>query len=210
MIRGRAARRVAFAAAVGTPVGVAAAFLTAWQAAVLIGWIAAVGTFVLRAWRHLWPQDAAATSEHATSEDDSRVTADLVVLASCLVSLVAVALLVVETASASGLTKAVFTGVGVVSVVLSWALVHTLFCLRYARLYYDGTLGGIDFHDEEPPTYHDFAYLAFTVGMTYQVSDTEVNDRAIRATILRHALLSFLFGTSIIALMINVVAGLRR
>jgi uncharacterized membrane protein len=89
-------------------------------------------------------------------------------------------------------------------------MVHTLFCLRYAHLYYDGTLGGIDFHDDEPPTYHDFAYLAFTVGMTYQVSDTEVNDRAIRSTILRHALLSFLFGTTIIALTINIVAGLTK
>jgi uncharacterized membrane protein len=210
VIRGSSARKVGVAAAVGIPVGAAAAVLTAWQAAVLIGWVATSGTYLLRIWPHLWRQDAAATAEHATQEDGSRVTADLIVLAASVASLVAVALLLVDTSSEHGATKAVLTGVGVVSVVLSWALVHTLFTLRYAHLYYDGTLGGIDFHDDERPNYHDFAYLAFTVGMTYQVSDTEVNQRSIRATILRHALLSFLFGTTIIALTINIVAGLRR
>jgi uncharacterized membrane protein len=210
VIRGSAGRKVAWAAAVGIPVGAVAAALTAWQAAVLLGWVGAAGTYLLRVWPHLWRQDAEATSTHATQEDESRVTSDLVVLFASLASLVAVALLLVDTTSEHGVAKAVLTGVGVVSVVLSWAMVHTLFCLRYAHLYYDGTLGGIDFHDDEPPTYHDFAYLAFTVGMTYQVSDTEVNDRAIRSTILRHALLSFLFGTTIIALTINIVAGLTK
>jgi uncharacterized membrane protein len=209
-MRGSSGRKVLVAAAVGIPVGVAAALLTAWQAAVLVGWSAAVGTYLGRLWPRLWRHDAATTADHATQEDGSRVTSDLTLLATCLASLVAVALLLVETSSVDGATKAVFTAVGVVSVLLSWTLVHTIFTLRYARLYYEGPLGGIDFHDDEPPTYHDFAYLGFTVGMTYQVSDTEVNDRAIRATILRHALLSFLFGTTIIALTINVVAGLRR
>jgi uncharacterized membrane protein len=209
-MRGRSGRRVAVAAAVGVPVGGIAALLTAWQAALLVGWIAAVATFLVRIWLHLWPQDAASTSSHATAEDGSRVAADLVVLVTSLVSLVAVALLLVETSSTHGATKAVYTALGVFSVVVSWALVQTVFTLRYAHLYYGGNDGGIDFHDDEPPSYHDFAYLAFTVGMTYQVSDTEVNDGPIRATILRHALLSFLFGTSIIALTINIVAGLRK
>jgi uncharacterized membrane protein len=87
--------------------------------------------------------------------------------------------------------------------------VHTVFALRYGRLYYS-TDGGINFHDRSEPTYQDFAYLAFTVGMTYQVSDTEIPARVIRATVLRHALLSFLFGTTIIAMTINIVAGLVK
>ena len=66
----------------------------------------------------------------------------------------------------------------------------------------------MDFNQDEDPTYRDFAYLAFTIGMTYQVSDTNLTDGRIRATALRHALLSFVFGTAIIATMINVVAGL--
>ena len=87
--------------------------------------------------------------------------------------------------------------------------VQTLFMLRYAHLYYGGErVGGVEFGNAELPDYHDFAYLAFTVGMTFQVSDTEVTERALRHTVLRHALLSYLFGTAIIASTISVLAGL--
>lgn len=72
--------------------------------------------------------------------------------------------------------------------------VHTVFTLKYARLYYTGTDGGI----------------SFTVGMTFQVSDTDVSDKGIRRTILRHMLLSYVFGAVIIAVTINLVAGLTK
>jgi uncharacterized membrane protein len=100
--------------------------------------------------------------------------------------------------------------VAISSVVLSWAVVHTIFTLRYARLYYVGTDGGIDFNQDQPPRYTDFAYLAFTLGMTFQVSDTDLKTSTIRATALRHALLSYLFGAVIIAVTINLVAGLSK
>jgi Protein of unknown function (DUF1345) len=74
-------------------------------------------------------------------------------------------------------------------VIVSWAVVHTTYALKYARLYYLGANGGIDFHDRDEPSYKDFAYLAFTVGMTFQVSDSEINARDIRATLLKQALL---------------------
>jgi uncharacterized membrane protein len=92
-------------------------------------------------------------------------------------------------------------------VILSWATVHTVFTLRYARLYYAAG-GGIDFNGDRAPTYTDFAYLAFTIGMTYQVSDTSIASKAIRRTALRHAYMSYLFGTVVVAMTINVVAGL--
>jgi uncharacterized membrane protein len=95
-------------------------------------------------------------------------------------------------------------------VLLSWTVIHTVFALRYARLYYSGTDGGVDFHEDAKPRFSDFAYLAFTVGMTFQVSDTDLNTSAFRATVLRHALLSHLFGTVVVALTINLVAGLSR
>ena len=95
------------------------------------------------------------------------------------------------------------------TVVLSWLAVQTVFTLRYAHLYYsEGEVGGIDFHDEEAPDYGDFAYLAFTVGMTYQVSDTNVGSKRIRTIVRRHALLSYMFGVAVIATTINVAAGL--
>jgi len=99
-------------------------------------------------------------------------------------------------------------GLGLVSVVLSWALVHTVFTLRYAHLYYTGQVGGIDFNQPALPAYVDFAYLAFTIGMTFQVSDTSLQSGVIRRTALRHALLSYLFGTGILATTINLVASL--
>jgi len=72
-------------------------------------------------------------------------------------------------------------------------------------------IDGIDFkNDGEPPDYQDFAYVGFTVGMTFQVSDTDVKAQTIRRTVLRHAPLSYLFGAVILAVIINVIAGLLR
>ena len=85
---------------------------------------------------------------------------------------------------------------------------HTVFALRYAHEYYTDPVGGIDFKTrDERPDYLDFAYVAFTVGMTFQVSDTDVQARRIRRTVLRHALLSYLFGAVILAVVVNVIAG---
>ncbi len=97
---------------------------------------------------------------------------------------------------------------GVLSVALTWALVHTLFTLRYARSYYAGQFGGIEFNEDDPPTYLDFAYLALTIGTTFQVSDTNLVNKSIRRIALPHAVLSYVSGTVIIALVINVVSSL--
>ena len=85
-----------------------------------------------------------------------------------------------------------------------------MFTLKYARLYYSGTPGGIDFNDSGAPDYADFAYLAFTIGMTFQVSDTNISSKQIRRTALRHAWLSFPLGAVIIATAINLVSGLAK
>lgn len=86
-----------------------------------------------------------------------------------------------------------------------------MFTLRYARLYYVNGSGGIDFNQgDDPPAYVDFAYLAFTIGMTYQVCDTDLKTRKIRATALRQALLSYVFGAMVLALTVNLVAGLSN
>jgi uncharacterized membrane protein len=96
----------------------------------------------------------------------------------------------------------------VVSVALTWGLVHTVFTLRYARTYYRPPVGGIDFNEDDPPTYLDFAYLALTIAMTFQVSDTNLTTKSMRRIALAHALLSYLYGAVIIALVINVVSSL--
>jgi uncharacterized membrane protein len=98
----------------------------------------------------------------------------------------------------------------VVSVVLAWASVHSVFTLRYASTYYVESGGGVDFNQKQPPRYSDFAYLAFTLGMTFQVSDTDLTTGTIRRLALRHALLSYLFGAVIVALVINVIGSLLK
>ena len=77
---------------------------------------------------------------------------------------------------------------------VSWIRVHTEFAVKYARLYCTGTPQGIDFNEAELPYYADFAYLSFTIGMTSQISDTNIETKQIRRTALPHAWLSFPLG----------------
>lgn len=110
-------------------------------------------------------------------------------------------------ASAQGGLKAAILALALGSVALSWPLVQTLFTLRYAILYFRDT-GGVDFNARRPPRYLDFAYLSFTIGMTFQVSDTDLTADAIRYTALRQALLSYVLGAVVLATVINLVSGL--
>jgi uncharacterized membrane protein len=192
---------------VGAVVGGVSALFVPWQVAVLLFWNGLALTMLIGTWPAALRMDAATTEKVATKEDDSRTTAQSLVLGASVASLGAVGLAVSKASNGQGLGKNMITGVAVASVVLSWAVVHTVFTLRYAHCYYRAG-GGVEFNEDTKPDYQDFAYLAFTVGMTYQVSDTNITTREIRRLILRHALLSFMFGTAIIAMTINVVAQL--
>jgi uncharacterized membrane protein len=198
---------VVVASVAGSVVFAGLLFPWSWQSAVLAGWIVAASVFVAWVWLSVGSMDGAATAEHATTEEISRTASEIVVLVACAASLIAVALALLEASRVTGRDKILLTAIASVTVVVSWGAVHTVYALRYARLYYaDG--GGILFGGERLPDYGDFAYLAFTIGMTYQVSDTALTSRTIRLAALRHALLSFVFGTSILAMLINVVARL--
>jgi uncharacterized membrane protein len=167
------------------------------------------GVWLARVWFGIRGVDGGRTAELATSEDPSRIVADVLLLAASGASLVAVALALLEASALSGATKDLTIAVAGVCLVVSWTTVNTVFMLRYASLYYGDEPGGIEFPDGDgPPTFADFAYLAFTIGMTYQVSDTPIATREIRSTALRHALLSFVFVTSVVAMTINIVAQL--
>ncbi len=134
--------------------------------------------------------------------------ADSLILAAGVTCLGAVGLVLIKAGSSHGGGKAFLIAVGVVSVAASWSCLHTIFMLRYARTFYTGQAGGISFNETEPPNYVDFAYVALTIGLTFQVSDTDLSSKQMRRTALRHALLSYLFGAVIVALTINVVASL--
>jgi uncharacterized membrane protein len=206
-----ARRRVLVSLAPGVVAGVAAGLGTREvPAALLAGWDVAAAVFVGWTWRAVWRLDQEASARHAEREDPTQGLADLVLLTAAVVSLAGVAVVLVTGQGGKSGPMITSLGLAVGSVVASWAVVHTVYALKYARLYYAGKDGGIDFHGDHPPTYQDFAYLAFTVGMTFQVSDTEINSRAIRATVLRQSLLAYLFGAVILAATINLLAGLSK
>lgn len=201
--------RVLSCAAIGIVVGLVAAMLAPWQVATLLAWDATALLFCAWVWAAVHGADAQTTQHIATREDDSRAAAEVILIAACLASLLGVGLTLLKASTEVGTTQALITAVAVLTVVFSWLAVHTVFTLRYAHLYYrEG--GGIDFHDNEDPDYGDFAYVSFTLGMTFQVSDTDFTSKSIRAAALRHALLSYVFGIAVIALTINVVASLLR
>jgi uncharacterized membrane protein len=205
-----ARRRVLVAVAVGVLGALLAGLVIPWALTPLAGWDVAAVVYVGWIWLAVWKLGAEETATRAVAEDPTRAAADVILLCAAVVSLVAIGYVLVLASSASGIAKAVHIAFGVASVIASWGVVHTVFALRYARIYYTGPDGGADFHEQEAPCFSDFAYLAFTVGMTFQVSDTELNAKEFRRTVLRHALLSYLFGTVIVALIINVVGGLSH
>jgi len=208
--RGLAIMRLMVALGVGTVVLVAALVAGAsWPVGVTIGWGASAALVLAQTWGSVARMSPAETAEHAQAEDLSRGTADLVVLSASTASLVAVGYILIRAGDHHGTDKVLLVGLAIVSVALSWATVHTIYALRYGDLYYRGTVGGIDFEGGEPD-YHDFGYLAFTIGMTYQVSDTNLKTKQIRRIATRHALLSYLFGAVILAVAINTVSSLLR
>ena len=156
------------------------------------------------------PLDADETSRLAVREDPGRAAVDAILVTASVASLASVASVIAASGPHSTVDPLLGAALGACSVVLSWGLVHVIFTAQYARLYYTGPDGGIDFNEADPPCYTDFAYLAFTIGMTYQVSDTDLQTKAIRRTALRHALLSYLFGAIILATTINLLAGLTK
>lgn len=200
--------RLVVALAVGVVVAVGTALAGAPKYGPALGWDVAASTLLGWIWFAIWPMGPEDTASHATRDDPTRAVSDLVVLGAAVVSLAAVGFFLLQAGSAGGASRDVLAGVGVTTVALSWLVVHTVFTLRYAMLYYTHPGGGVDFNQTTPPRYSDFAYLAFTLGMTFQVSDTDIKTAVIRATVLRHALLAFVFGSVILATTINLIAGL--
>lgn len=207
---GPAALRVSTAGVIG----VVAALLT-YKAVDLayapaVGWITAAAVYLLWTCKLVLPMDATATKDHAQNheKDGSRRPAHALVITASLASLAGVGYLLFATGGdRRDLIAAI---VGVLSVTASWFAVHTVYALRYAQLYYtapEHEPPPIDFNGETP-AYFDFGYLAFTIGMCYSVSDTNLTDRKLRTVVLAHAAVSYLLGTVIIATTLNLVGGL--
>lgn len=194
----------------GVVTGAIVSLFTMPTASVLLGWDTAVAIYLVWVWGAVRRLDPGVTARLAKREDPSTPVAELALVGAGVAMLAAVGLALVRAGQEAGAMKAYLITVGLLSVVLSWTVVHTVFMLRYARAYYSEPTGGIEFNETEPPTYMDFAYFSFTIGMCFQVSDTSITAKRIRRITLRHALLSYLFGAVLLGLVINVVATLLK
>jgi len=187
---------------------VASGLTLGWVYAATIGWAVSCIVYVGWVWGTVMRLDGATTKVRAHREDPTSGISEALTLIASVASIGAVVILIVASRDDHGIAKVLVPVLAVVSLAHTWFLIHTLFTLRYASLYYRGVDGGVDFNQKEPPSYGDFAYLAFTLGMTFQVSDTNLTTREVRMTALRHGLLSYLFGSVILASLINLIAGL--
>jgi len=204
MLSGSALGRLASSTAGGLVIGAVVLSLADELLGVLAGIAGAATLFVTTGWLALWPLDAQRTRENASREDFRPALEELFVVAAALGGLVGVVLLLVMGDTGDSQAAA---AIALGGVFMSWAGLHLMYAGRYAYLYYAPSAGGIDFNSDDPPAYRDFFYFSYNLGMTYQVSDTDVSSTTIRAVALRHCLLSYAFGSVILATTINLVTG---
>jgi uncharacterized membrane protein len=171
-------------------------------------------SYITTSWIIFYTRSVADIEKLANKEDGSQVFVLISVLVASFASMFTVLLLILSAGKSSG------QGIGniilsITGIMTSWVMLHTIFTLHYAHLYYskikeNPTVSGLDFPKEKKPDYIDFAYFSFVIGMTFQVSDVQINSRIIRRTALAHGLLSFALNTFVVALTINLIAGLTK
>lgn len=177
-------------------------------------WAAFVFSYLLTSWIILFTRKVTQIKKMAKKEDGSRSFVIIFTIVASFAAMFTILLLVIEKNKTD---QSLIVPVSFFSVILSWALVHTILTFHYAHLYYDDdkTLikqnkGGLEFPGTEEPDYIDFAYFSFVVGMTFQVSDVQITDTIMRRLVLAHALISFLLNTFVVALTVNFIAGLSK
>jgi uncharacterized membrane protein len=208
-----AMRRAVIVTGIGLIVAVALLWFVAWELALVAGWDAAALAFLTIIWPIIIRADSPRVQQLATREDETRGSAALLLLGASVASLLGAGFALSLAGRESGPPRVLLTGLAVLTVALSWTVVNTVYTLRYADLHYRSRTVGIAFGDAdgpERPSYRDFAYVAFTIGMCYQVSDTTIRDPRIRRTVLAHAFLSYVFGVVIVGGSVNLIAGLIR
>jgi uncharacterized membrane protein len=202
------ARRAFLCLASGAVAGLLVAIAWTLVLAPIVAWCVAAGCALAWVWLTGWHHDAEGTERLAEEESRSRST-DLWVVLAAVASLAVVAVALQRSGGKDPVAVATVL-LSVLSVTLAWAMVNTVFALKYARMYYfdEPDQGGFDFAMDEDPAYSDFAYLAFTVGMAYTPAEARPDRPDTRKVVLGHALLSYLFGTGLIAVAVSLVTNL--
>lgn len=173
------------------------------------GWVGFALCYLSLSWAIMFKSTPDIVDHLADKEDGSIAFVFVMVMFTTFMSLAVVLALVIGEKEHS-IPEPYFIGLIIFALALSWSMVHTMYVLHYGRLYYKEDKGGLSFPEGEKfkPDYMDFAYFSFCIGCTFQVSDVEISDRRLRKVVLVHSLLSFAINTFLVALTINIIAGL--
>ena len=174
----------------------------------LIGWDVGVTLYLIAAYQLIATGTDKTMRRWAALEDEGRFGVLFLTVGAALASLAAIVILLISTHGGQRAPhELVLAGV---TILLSWAFIHTIFGLHYAHEYYGergGKSGGLNFPGDEKPDYWDFVYFSFVIGMTSQVSDVTISSRSIRRTVAAHGIVAFLFNAALLALMVNIAAS---
>lgn len=183
---------------------------------IMIAWAAFALSYIITSWIVFFARTTTEIREHSRQEDGSRVYVFLLIILTSFASLFTVLLLMLSK-GAKDTPHIIYIPVAISGMLFSWAMVHTIFGFHYAHMYYGNDTSdptkhaeGLEFPKEKKPDYVDFAYFSFVIGMTFQVSDVDITSRSIRRLVLLHGLLSFALNTFVVALTINLIAGLMN
>jgi uncharacterized membrane protein len=182
----------------------------------VLTWDAFTVTALALAWFVIVTKDPYEARRNARLQDSSATFLFTVVILAAVASLLAVGIVLHSAKDLPAAEVAGHVALSATAVILSWAFVHTAFALRYAHRYYfdardverHAVSGGLIFPGKESPSFMDFAYFSFVVGMTCQVSDVQISAPTMRRLALIHGLISFAFNTAILAMFVNIIAGL--
>ncbi|NUN66178.1 DUF1345 domain-containing protein [Pseudanabaena biceps] len=192
--------------------------LPAWfslSTKILCIWDTGMISFLAATWMLMVQAKTTTMRRNAQSQDAGRLVILSIVTAAACASILAIAFILREAKGKEINIVIPHVMLAIVTIIGSWLLVHTIFAMHYAHEYYqnhktqiDCKAGGLDFPEDIEPDYWDFLYFSFVIGMTSQVSDVEITSRSLRRLSLFHSILSFFFNTAIVAMSINIIAGL--
>ncbi|HEY3068254.1 MAG TPA: DUF1345 domain-containing protein [Methylomirabilota bacterium] len=206
----RARPRLFSSAAVGIAVALALTVATHWRPAtrVLLGWDVGVALYLIFMFETMASADVHTMRRHAAEQDEGRHTMLVLTLAAAVASVVAIFAELGGVGGAGANRQPLALVLATATIVLSWTFIHSIFALHYAHEFYDEDGGGMAFPGGDvEPDYWDFVYFAFVIGMTSQVSDVGITSKHVRRTVAAHGILSFMFNTTLLALVVNIAAG---
>ncbi|WGM39670.1 DUF1345 domain-containing protein [Caulobacter sp. NIBR1757] len=200
--------------AVGAAAGVVGWFCATgmgWPGAApeLAGWVVGAVVYLALTWRLFLTADEARVKARAALEDEKTPVLLLVILVAVLASLIGIVMAMIESRTGTGFEKGLVAALAVLTLISSWLMLQTVFVIHYAHRHFGGRKDQVFGFSGDPPTsYMDFVYLSFCIGATFQVSDMTVNTTRLRNLITAHAAAAYFYNTAILALGINIIAGL--